>query len=105
MQETEASAVLFEYCVSRQSFTGEDVPMEEAKASPGDAAPRRPGMAEADASERDSPQAAEDSANRVNKSWRTPSATCLAWPKKCRCFFFAEAHSTTFMIVKILRSR
>ena len=36
--------------------------MEEAKASPGDEAPRRPGMAEADASERDSPQAAEDSA-------------------------------------------
>ena len=62
LQETEAPAVLFEYYVSRQSFKGEDVPMEEANASPGDDASRRPGMAEADASERDSPQAAEDSA-------------------------------------------
>ena len=30
-QETEASAVLFEYFMSRQSFKGEGVPMEEAK--------------------------------------------------------------------------
>ena len=62
MQEFEASAALFEYYQQRKATTGEDVPMEEADSTTGDDVTCRPGMAEAESGEKNSPQAAEESA-------------------------------------------
>ena len=76
--------------------------MEEAKASPGDEAPRRPGMAEADASERDSPQAAEDPARQIMAD---AIGNMLSVAEQVSVCFIAGARDTAFMIVKILRSQ
>lgn len=62
LTDNEVTAVLFTHFKSRQRIEGEDVPMEEADAPPRDDAPRRPGMAEANADREESPQTAEESA-------------------------------------------
>ena len=63
-------------------------PWKKPNASPGDEAPRRPGMAEADASERESPQAAEDSARSSKQIMADAIGNMFSVGRsKCRCAF------------------